>query len=109
MSASVTPTDIGTCAIGSPQADILIRATGLVVALDPGETVLLDHYANGGLVTGTHRRVTDSDGSFAMEWLFSSSGGTETFSLRSLASGGATYIVSAQITLEVVQDTRCET
>ena len=44
-----------------------------------------------------------------MEWLFSSDGGTDTFSVRDTEAQGDIYSVAdAQITLEVVQDTRCE-
>ena len=49
------------------------------------------------------------DGSFAMEWLFAGDGGTETFTLQAFEGGGDTYnVIDAQITVEVVQDTRCE-
>ena len=69
-----------------------------------------DLYENGNRIEGTIRQVKDSDGSFAMEWLFASTGGPEIFSLRANAGFGDQYLVqAAQITLEVVQDTRCQT
>lgn len=78
-------------------------------SLSAGESATFELYGNGNLISGTNRRVTDSDGSFAMEWLFASGGGTETFSLRAIEGSGDTYTVQdAQITLEVVQDTRCQ-
>jgi hypothetical protein len=109
-SASVTTTDPLICFIGqSSQADILVRASGYTNSVGTGETATFEITANGSPIIGTTRYLEETDGSFAMEWLYSSVGGTDTFAVRATEGGGDTYNFNAgQITVEVIQDTRCE-
>ena len=110
VEASVTTAPGGLCIVGqSPQADILVRASGYTVGIDDTETATFLVADNGTNVADTTRVVEDSDGTFAMEWLFSGDGGTETYTLRASEGGGDLYSVfEPQITVEVLQDTRCE-
>lgn len=100
----------GACLDGStPQSDILVRGSGRVVGVDAGETATLQLSDNGTSNVDTRRVVTESNGSFAMEWLFVGDGGTETYELEAAEDSGDSYtIADPQITVEVVQDTRCE-
>ncbi len=109
-SASVTTTGPLICLIGmSSQADILVRASGYTSGVGTGETATFQLTANGTAINETTRFLEENDGSFAMEWLYSSAGGTDTFALRASEGSGDSYtLANAQITVEVVQDTRCE-
>ncbi len=108
--ASVTTTPAGPCIIGqSPQSDILVRATGYTIGVGAGEIATLRLADDGVANLDTSRTVAESDGSFAMEWLFTGDGGDETYSLEAIEGGGDVFgVYDAQITVEVVQDTRCE-
>lgn len=111
-SAQVTTREGGLCRVGqSPKADILVRASGFTEDVGSIESADLDLTANGSVIDGTHRRVTGADGSFAMEWLFVGNGGIEKFTLavnEAIFSPDRYTIRDAHITVEVLQDTRCE-
>ncbi len=109
-SASVTTTGPLICLIGmSSQADILVRASGYTVGVGPAESATLQITANGSPISAATRLLEDADGSFAMEWLYTSGGGTDTFALRASEGSGDSYALwNGVITVEVIQDTRCE-
>ena len=93
----------------SPQADILVSASGYTSGVGAGETATLFLAADGVQIVGTQRVIAGDDGSFATEWLYSGGGGVETLSLRVVEGGADAFtIANAQITVEVLQDTRCE-
>ena len=97
------------CLIGSsPVSTILVRASGYTEELDDGESASLRLELNGTANFNTTRRLEDSGGAFAMEWLYEGEGGTESFALIANEIGGDIYEVEdAQITLELIQDTTC--
>lgn len=91
------------------QADILVSASGYTVGVGTAETATLEITANGSPISAVTRLPEDADGSFAMEWLYSSGGGTDTFALRASEGSGDSYALwNGVITVEVIQDTRCE-
>ncbi len=110
MSAEVTTSTVKFCLVGqSPQADILVRATGRTSLVAAGETATVRLNRNGDTNDDTRRVVEEHDGSFAMEWLYVTGGGTDTFAVESFETSGDTYSLrDVQITVEVIQDTRCE-
>ncbi|VAW06414.1 hypothetical protein MNBD_ACTINO02-1638 [hydrothermal vent metagenome] len=109
-SASVTTSGPLVCVIGTfSQADILVRASGYTSGVGTGESATFEITANGSGIGETTRSLEENDGSFAMEWLYTSGGGTDTFALRASEGSGDSYtLANAQITVEVIQDTRCE-
>jgi hypothetical protein len=98
------------CFIGQfSQADILVRASGYTSGVGAGETASLYLTAGGVEIEGTRRVISADDGTFATEWLYSSIGGAETLTLSAFEGGTDQYsVVNAQISVEVLQDTRCE-
>jgi hypothetical protein len=110
-SASVTTSAGSFCVLGSsPKADILVRATGYTDGIGAGDDARLYLTANGTTIGGTIRDVEDNDAPFAMEWLFVGDGGIEEFALyvSEFQTDYPYSILNAQITVEVIQDTRCE-
>jgi hypothetical protein len=113
VEASVTTTDGSGlfCLIGSTHtADIRVHASGAVAGLTDGESATFLLQDSNGNITGTERFVYDSEGSFAIEWLYELvPGGTETFELVATeASGDAYTVIDATILVEVLSDTRCK-
>ena len=113
VEASVTTTDAGSsfCLVGSAQtADIRIHASGAAVGLTAGESATFVLRDGDGIISGTERHVRDSDGSFAIEWLYELiPGGTETFELAATeATSDAYTVMDATILVEVLSDTRCK-
>lgn len=110
-SASVTTSSISLCAFGaSPKADILVRASGYTDGVGAGDDARLYLTANGTTIGGTIRDVENSDAPFAMEWLYVGDGGEETFALMvtEFQTDYPYSILNGQITVEVLQNTRCE-
>ena len=108
---SVTTSTISSCFGGqSPSADILVRASGYTDGIGSGDDARLYLQANGTTIGGTIRDVEDNDAPFAMEWLYEGDGGTESFGLwvTEFQTDYPYSILNAQITVEVLQDTRCE-
>ncbi len=110
VDASVTTTDLLGCFIGTfERSDILVRASGYIGNLGPTEAAKLHLTANGTEIDGTTRIINGAPNSFAMEWLFKGSGGTEDFALVvDEVTSDSFNVIDAVITVEVVQDTQCE-
>lgn len=108
-SVTLSTTSILFCRLGSPNNDILVRASGTVTGLGSGEYgafFLTD--AAGVQIPGTLRWVGEPWGSFAMEWYHNGDGGKEDFGLEVTSSPSHTFeIRDAQITAEVIRNTRC--
>ena len=98
------------CRLGStPTADIRLHASGNVGGLNAGETASFYLEDSSGAISNTTRWVSDSYGSFAIDWLYELiPGGDETFELIVTESAGDTFSVNAVILAEVISETRCK-
>jgi hypothetical protein len=110
VSTSGGPGGIFFCKTGFvPKAFILVTATGYTSGLTDGETATVVLAHNGTYDGDTWSVVEDSDGSFAVQHLYVTNGGNETFSLQvqELTPGQAYSLFDPAITVEVLQDTYC--
>ena len=111
-SASVTTKD-GTgmlCRIGqTPRSDILVRASGYTNLIGSGEGGWIQLAANGTVINGAQRYIANGNTPFAVEWLYQSGGGNDTFQLQVQEGGGGDdyYILDAMLFVQVMRDTRC--
>jgi len=91
-------------------ADIRVHASGTVSGVGAGEQATFKLADSSGNITGTYRYIANSNGSFAIDWLYELvPGGSETFELRVEEMGGDQFnVVDATLLVEVLSDTRCK-
>ena len=97
------------CRAGTfPRADILISASGYISNLVGADATLWLEDADGPIL-GTVRKVSTSPSPFAMEWMYETVGGGDTFTVVANEGGGDTFtVVDAVISVEVISGTRCK-